>query len=154
MCAQVGLPYPCDSTAPHRGPIEARIALAVEETNAAFEASGILTSLRLVRVHEDPTIDDSDNDLWTISQLFFALRASSSGFEYVSAMRNKYGADFVVLITERTEACGIAPMGPSPYKVHSVVSRVCSTGYYTFGHELGHNMVSGPTHLLLGCMHS
>ena len=33
-------------------------------------------------------------------------------------------------------------MGPKKHLMFSVVNWSCATGYYTFGHEIGHNMVS------------
>jgi hypothetical protein len=62
-------------------------------------------------------------------------------------MRNTYKADLVSLITETPGSpyCGIAWLmsGNNPGfapNAFSVVERGCATGYYSFGHELGHNM--------------
>ena len=65
----------------------------------------------------------------------------------VHALRNTYYADVVSLITETPGSpyCGVAWLwrnrnpGFAPY-AFSVVELACMTGYYSFGHEIGHNM--------------
>ena len=72
---------------------------------------------------------------------------TSDGFmDGVHALRDTYKADMVSLIgTGYTGgACGIAYVGNATVgfapNAFSVVSLSCMTGYYSFGHELGHNM--------------
>ena len=49
-----------------------------------------------------------------------------------------------MLIIEANDYCGIAYLGPVVHKMFSVVWRKCATGYYSFAHEIVHN---------LGCNH-
>jgi len=62
----------------------------------------------------------------------------------VYALRTLYGADFVAMIIDYPQYCGIAYLGPSKSYMFSVTAWNCATGYYSFGHEIGHN---------LGCNH-
>jgi hypothetical protein len=62
-------------------------------------------------------------------------------------LRDQYGADLVSLWVEGTDACGVAYVMTNPSTSFessgfSVVERSCATGYYSFGHEMGHNMGS------------
>ena len=57
--------------------------------------------------------------------------------------REQYGADVVVLLIDDNEACGIAYIDPSPDVTFALMSYTCSTGYFTFGHEIAHTLVSG-----------
>ena len=76
------------------------------------------------------------------------ITATNDGImDDVHALRNAYKADLVSLITQTPGSpyCGIAWLmaGNNPGfapNAFSVVERGCATGYYSFGHELGHNM--------------
>jgi len=50
----------------------------------------------------------------------------------------------VALIIDDSTYCGIAWVGPRIDRMFSVTAWNCATGYYSFGHEIGHNM---------GCRH-
>ena len=75
------------------------------------------------------------------------ITATSDGYiDNVHTLRDTYKADMVSLITETpgSRYCGIAWLmnGVNPGfapNAFSVVERGCATGYYSFGHELGHN---------------
>lgn len=69
----------------------------------------------------------------------------------ISAFRNWGGsdirrsADAAALLVDDFEYCGIGYMAAYRYKNTITVShKSCALGYFTFGHELGHNM--GTTH--------
>jgi hypothetical protein len=74
------------------------------------------------------------------------LTNPADGFmDNVHALRDAHGADLVSLIVEGTSLCGIAWLmttQSNSFQTHafSVVARVCATGNFSFGHELGHNM--------------
>ncbi len=53
------------------------------------------------------------------------------------AMREKYAADFVVVVLNNNGACGSNYGGG-----YIVVNQDCMTGYYSMAHEVGHAMVS------------
>jgi hypothetical protein len=63
----------------------------------------------------------------------------------VHALRNAHGADLVSLFIEGTSLCGFAWLMTAQSNAFEafafgVVARICATGNYTFGHEMGHNM--------------
>jgi hypothetical protein len=65
----------------------------------------------------------------------------------VLPLRDQYGADEVVLLINNATSCGLAWLmtNPSPtFESHAyaVVHFGCAIGYYSFAHELGHNMGS------------
>lgn len=115
----------------------AEIHLGVAETNVAYANSGITQRVSLVHAAERAVaIGASANSALT------NLKADAG----VAALRNSYGADLVSYwVATLPGACGIAykmntvssSFAPFGY---SVVDRDCSTGYYSFGHEMGHNM--------------
>lgn len=120
------------------------IDLAVSETNTSYSNSGIDQRLRLVYREEVSYSEVNFN--W--SQTLSRLKNPSDGYmDYVHALRNTYCADTVVLLVANTSFCGLAymmsPVSPSFESwAFALVSYTCATGYYSFGHELGHNMAA------------
>lgn len=126
--------------------MENLIDLAISETNTGYGNSGVSQRLRLVHTAEVDYSESGFNWSTTLSR----LRQTSDGYmDEVHTLRDGYGADEVVLIVNNTSSCGIGYVMQSvttafaPY-AFAVVSRNCATGYYSFAHELGHNM---------GCAH-
>lgn len=122
----------------------ALINLAVQETNVAYANSDIPTQLRLVHIHYEANYDDHANDWQTT--LNYVQNPSDGYFDYIPAMRAQYGADFVSTFIDSGQYCGLSflPNPPTADEAFSLVLWSCATGYYSFGHELGHNM---------GCYH-
>lgn len=112
------------------------IQLAVDETNQSYVNSGI--SINMVRVH---TAQVSYNESRrSFSQHVSALRSTTDGImDNVHTLRNTYAADVVVLVVNDGEACGIASsIGSTATSAFAVAHYSCITGYYSFGHEVGH----------------
>ena len=125
--------------------IEATINLAITETNQGYVNSGVSQRVRLVHTAETSYSETGFN----IQTALGRLRNGSDGFmDEAHTLRNTYGADEVVLISEATGgAAGVGYMMTSlgvafAPNAFAVVSRGYASGYYTFGHELGHNMGS------------
>ena len=120
--------------------MEALINLAVEETNTAFANSQISPRLRLVHMAE-VNYTETGNMGTDLSR----LRGKTDGYmDEVHAWRDAYAADQVSLIESTGNYCGIAYLMTSvgsyfQSSAFAVVHRSCATGYYTFGHEWGHN---------------
>ncbi len=118
------------------------IDLAVTETNTSYSNSGITQRLNLVHKAE-VTYAESGN----IQTDRNRLKATSDSFmDNVHTLRNTYAADVVTLIVENGGGyCGIAYIMTSvstsfKTSAFNVTARSCATGYYSFGHELGHIM--------------
>lgn len=115
--------------------IEALINLAVTETNKSYENSGLIQRIRLVHTMET---NEAQNNFYND---LTALRDKSDNiFNAIDTARETYHADEVALIIESTQYCGLGFLDSNADTAFSVSARVCATGYYSFGHELGHNM--------------
>lgn len=147
LYADVLVAYSPQARASNGGPngILSLINLAVLETNQAYNNSTVSHDLRLVLALE--TVQDETSDM---GQVLGRLQSTSDGwYDEVHAARNLVGADFVAMITSAGQYCGIAYLMTNVSQgfassAFSVTLDSCSTGYYSFGHELGHNM--GCTH--------
>ncbi|WP_341503160.1 fibronectin type III domain-containing protein [Gallaecimonas sp. GXIMD4217] len=120
------------------------IQLAIAETNQAYGNSLIDAQLNLVHSAELAYTEAAEGMGTDLDR----LTGTSDGYlDEVHGMRDAYGADLVSLFVERSDYCGIAWLMTSvssSFASHgfSVVEHGCATGYYSFGHELGHNMGS------------
>ncbi|MBL8860306.1 MAG: PD40 domain-containing protein [Planctomycetes bacterium] len=123
--------------------MQALIDLAVLETNQAYQASGVTQKLRLAHRAELTGYVEANN--WGID-LGRLYNPNDGQLDYVHAWRAQCGADIIVLIVDaQGGSCGVAFLmgtldpnfGPNAF---ALVSRTCATGFYTFGHELGHVM--------------
>lgn len=132
-----------------------RLDYFIAMANKAYADSGVAITLRKVGTQVVNLTDANSNE----AQLN-ALSAGSGAFSAIPALRNKLGADAVVLVRPfymngQGGNCGIAwvggyglsPMKASSESAFAVVSEgtdVQKSGYfctdYTFAHELGHNM--------------
>ncbi|MEM6784065.1 MAG: M12 family metallo-peptidase [Bacteroidota bacterium] len=118
--------------------IEALAQLAVDETNTAYTASGILASLSLVHIYE--TTDDNSSDFGTDLNDFTVEGGSNTKFDGIETLRDTFGGDFAVLLRGTGSSCGLAWIESDTAFAFSVTAWDCATGNYTFGHELGHNV--------------
>lgn len=124
------------SAASAAGNISSKIQLAVDETNQSYANSGI--SINMVKVATSQvTYSESGR---SFSQHVNALVSSTDGImDNVHTLRNTYGADMVMLVVNDTEACGqAAAIKAVATNAFAVADQSCITGYYSFGHELGH----------------
>jgi hypothetical protein len=116
--------------------ISSLIQLAVDETNVSYVNSGV--NISMLRVHTaQVTYNESGR---SFSQHVSALRGTTDGLmDNVHTLRNTYGADVVVLVVNDSEACGVAStIKATATTAFAVAHYSCITGYYSFGHEVGH----------------
>ncbi len=117
---------------------------AVAETNTGYANSGVVQRLRLAGTVElSYTEADAGTDLDRVTD-------TNDGYmDSVHALRDTYKADEVVLIGEGYARAANLRRSPGSWQgnnpgfapnAFAVVDRTCATGYYSFGHELGHNM--------------
>ena len=131
------------ATAGASGNITSEIQLAIDETNQAYANSGIVQRIRLVHSEQVAYVETGSS-----SEDLGRLKDPSDGYlDDVHSLRDMYGADVVSLWVENLgdDTCGIGYLmtGVSTsFAPHAffVVARSCATGYYSFGHELGHVM--------------
>ena len=124
------------SAASAAGTIGSKIQLAVDETNQSYVNSGV--NINMVRVHTAQVTYNEANR--SFSQHVTALRSTTDGImDDVHTLRNSYAADMVILVVNDSEACGqAAAIGATASYAFAAAHYTCITGYYSFGHELGH----------------
>jgi hypothetical protein len=123
--------------------MEADIHLAVEQSNQSYINSNITQRLRLVHIAEVAYVESGQTILDRDR-----LKTKADGFvDYVHTLRDTFGADVVVMITETGDWCGYSfimnPIGNAfEESAFAVVVRRCATqaGKFSFPHELGHIM--------------
>lgn len=126
--------------------MQSLINLAVTETNSAYTSS--TATQQLVLVHTEEMVGYTEPS--SMSTMLSDLRGKNDGkMDNVHTLRDQYAADCVSLFCANNSYCGIAYLMTSvshsfESNAFNVVSYTCATGYYSFGHELGHNM---------GCAH-
>ena len=143
-CAIVGAASAdsCSVTVARTNVVESVIELAILETNVAFENSGIPGRLRLVHSYlaHDSTFDEQKR---SYSQLLTDMRTTTVGaLGSIHVKREQYGADIVSMLVDKPESCGLSFTGtPIPASAaFSLVQWSCATGYYSFAHEVAHNL--------------
>lgn len=116
--------------------INATINQAVAETNAGYANSQINPRIRLVYTAEVSYSEKGFNWDRTITR----LAGKTDGYmDNVHTLRDTYKADMVVMIVEDGAWCGLAnAIMATESGAFALVSRTCATGYYSFGHEMGH----------------
>jgi hypothetical protein len=122
--------------------INAEIQLAIDETNQTYVNSGVTQRVRLVHAAQVSYTETGHGDVDLVR-----LQNPSDGYlDEVHTLRDAYGADLVSFWVENMgNDCGIGYLMTAvlpSFASHgfSVVARDCATGYYSFGHEMGHNM--------------
>ena len=134
-CENAGLSRNCKLSSTTYDYMMALVELAIEETNTAFSMSGVHSQLLLV--HADRLLNYSDDDV----DMFDVLMKLRNGtFTGVHENRSTYGADLVSLLNANPVGCGISFLGPGKNSMFSVTKHSCATGFFTFGHEIGHNL--------------
>jgi peptidyl-Asp metalloendopeptidase len=125
--------------------MNARVDLAVQETNQSYINSNVNQRINLVYKGEITYNEGANPDFGTTLD---RLTGKVDGhMDSVHSLRDSYNADLVSLFIEGTQYCGIAWLMNSvsvsfESSAFSVVAQSCATGYYSFAHEMGHNMGS------------
>jgi hypothetical protein len=117
--------------------INNHIQLAIDETNQSYSNSDVNPTVSLVHKYETSYTESSD--IGTDKNRF-----KNDGDNYMDEVHDKidqYGADVAMLmVTEDTNACGVADtiLVDDETESFAAVNQDCATGYYSFGHEIGH----------------
>jgi hypothetical protein len=116
--------------------INSLIQLAVDETNQSYVNSGVNITFNRVYTGQ-VTYSETGRSFSTHVNY---LKGTTDGFmDNVHTLRNTYAADVVVLVVNDSEACGqAAAIKATATTAFAVAHYSCITGYYSFGHEVGH----------------
>ena len=125
-CRNADSPRGCARSAQTETAMQDLINLAVTETNAAFAMSMVMPYLNLLHAAYDPSVE---SDRATSATALASLQGRGDGkLENAHVLRQKYGADIVVLLVDDPQSCGSAYAGPTKDFMFSVVSWSCATG--------------------------
>ena len=110
--------------------------LEVSLTNQAFRNSAIPLNLRLVGTH---VVTDTPGDL-AVNQLAALVSTNDNVMDAVHPLRDRWGADIVVLMSQRQGAvCGIArSLFPNASEAFAVVGALSQCDSTLFSHEVAH----------------
>jgi hypothetical protein len=117
------------------GNIDGLIQLAVDETNQSYANSGVTPRVQMVHKYKTNYTESGD-----MVQDRDRFRIAGDGhMDEVHALRDQYAADIAILMTRSGGFCGIAAaILADESTAFAVVGQNCATGYYSFGHEVGH----------------
>ena len=118
--------------------VEALIRLAEAEANWSYRNSGVPASVEVVYTYQVAGSEAANDLLGDVGR----LRADGDGkWDDVHALRDAHGADVAIMITGDAYGgyCGAAAaIYADASAAFAIAAQHCATGYYTFGHELGH----------------
>jgi len=118
------------------GDLAALSDLAIAESNQGASNSNVGIQFQLAG-HYASTYSESGNFSTDLNR----FSGTSDGYlDGYHSTRNQIAADVNVLLVDNTSACGIGYLNSSSSSAFSVVSTDCATGYYSFAHEIGHNL--------------
>lgn len=115
--------------------VRSLIDLAMAETNASYSFSRVNATLKLVH-HAEVNYRESGSFKTDVDRL---AGTSDGHIDGIHALRNSHDADVVVLLINDDQACGRAKaIYANAATAFAVCHYDCATGYYSFGHEIGH----------------
>lgn len=123
------------SAAAASGDINGLIDLAVAETNQGYANSGVEITMTLAHKSQ-VTYTQSGSFSTDLSR----YRGTSDGYmDSIHTTRNSVAADVGVLVINNSSSCGLASgIGSTASTAFANAHWDCITGYYSFGHEVGH----------------
>lgn len=123
------------SAAAASGDINGLINLAVAETNQGYANSGVAITLELADASQVTYTETGD-----FSTDLARYRTPGDGhMDGIHATRDASGADVAMLVVTNDAYCGLASgIGSTASTAFAEVYWDCATGYYSFGHEIGH----------------
>lgn len=121
------------------GDIKQLVKLAIEESNQSYQASKIRLELRLTEVVPVKHTETAVAAGGMMKDLTLLAGKGDGAMDEIHEIRKRTKSDVVVLVENIDEACGVAnAIGATPGTAFALVSAECATGYYSFGHEIGH----------------
>ena len=117
------------------GDLTGLINLAVTESNQGYANSGVQITMQLAGLYTT-TYAESGSFSTDLSR----FRGTTDGYmDNIHSLRNQNTADVAMIVLNNSSSCGLASaIGASASTAFASVSRTCTTGYYSFAHEVGH----------------
>lgn len=111
------------------------VNLAMSETNAGYSNSGVEITAQLAGTYTTSYVESG-----SMSTDLARIRGTSDGYmDSVHSLRNTNAADIVMFVIDNAASCGLASgIGSTAATAFAAVHYSCATGYYSFGHEMGH----------------
>lgn len=119
----------------YSGDLRALAELSIVESNLTYQRSNVDIELELAGYEVTPYVESGN-----MEQDLARLRSRGDGYmDDVHALRDRHGADVVVLLMNRAFACGLADqIGADADGAFIAVLEQCATGDYVLAHEIGH----------------
>lgn len=123
------------SAASASGNISALVDLAVAETNQGYVNSDV--AIDVVLAHKSQVTYTQSGSFSTDLSRY---RGTSDGYmDSIHTTRNSVAADVGLLVINNSSSCGLASgIGSTAATAFADAHWDCITGYYSFGHEIGH----------------
>jgi len=117
------------------GDLTGLINLAITESNQGYTNSGVQITLQLAGLYTT-TYRESGSFSTDLSR----FRGTTDGYmDNIHSLRNQNAADVAMIVLNNSTSCGLASaIGATASTAFASVSRTCTTGYYSFAHEIGH----------------
>ncbi len=116
--------------------IEGLVALAFEEANLSYQQSDVPVELNLTSTTQ---VDYDESNSGYITHRDRLVDTDDGELDDLHTLRDQESADIVVLFLDDGQYCGLAgDINADEDRAFALVYHECATGYYSFGHELGH----------------
>lgn len=115
-CANAQRPLGCTLTSSTSQTMLRRVELAIEETNVAYEKSGVAIRLELVYSYRSETYDEPASGDGFITTLGNLRNKNDGKLDEVHHYRELYGADVVAMIIENPAYCGVGKCSEGTFR--------------------------------------
>jgi len=117
------------------GDIVGLVNLAISEANQSYANSRVYIRLENAGVYITNYVQSG-----SFSTDLSRFRGTTDGYmDNIHTARNTQSADVAMLFINNSSSCGLASgIGSTASTAFAVVHYGCATGYYSFGHEIGH----------------
>ncbi|MEW6981513.1 M12 family metallo-peptidase [Colwelliaceae bacterium 6471] len=117
------------------GDINGLIDLAIAETNQGYANAGVTIRVELAGKYQVNYTETGNFD----TDLAHYRETNDGVMDGIHSTRDQINADVGVLMINNGQYCGLASgIGSTAETAFAAVHYDCATGYYSFGHEIGH----------------
>ncbi len=116
------------------GDINGLIDLAIAETQQGYDNSNVVINLQLAGKYQVNYTESG-----SFSTDLARYRNFDGVMDEIHATRDQVSADIGILLINNSSSCGLASsIGSTAETAFANAHWDCATGYYSFGHEIGH----------------